>query len=187
MRYIHAFILVNGWYELLGCSLFACLEAKVLKDTNSVDLFLHAESSSGNHGKTPVVQFLGLHIGKVSSIGGLKSKRVKANVSGVVVFPKSKEVSHTGLDPSSGCTPCLGKVDGKEKGEQSSSWDIGELVVGNHGVGESVGNGGGVLSDEVSDNGHHGDTSVHDFGFTESLDSLKVALLLLIKRVEGSC
>ena len=52
------------------------------------------ESSSGKHGKTSVLEFLGLHNGKFFGIGRLEAKRVKANVTGVVFLSEETRLGN---------------------------------------------------------------------------------------------
>lgn len=50
---------------------FIILEPKVFQDSLTIDLFLHAHASGGQHGQTTIIQLLGLHIGKVLGLGRL--------------------------------------------------------------------------------------------------------------------
>ena len=163
------------------------LKSKVFKNSLSIKLLLHTHTSSSQHGKTSITQLLRLHVGKVLGSLGLQSEGIKSNITGVVCLTKGEERTKTGFDPSSGSTSGLCDVNGKEEWEEDSSWDFEELIVGNGVVDiHSVCDGGCGLSNEVSNSGHHGNTAVHDFGLTKTLDSIDILSLGEAKRIEES-
>jgi len=91
------------------------LKSKVFKNSLSVNLLLHTHTSSSQHGKTSIAQFLGLHIGEVLGILGLQSKWVELNITGVVRLTKGEERSEARFDPSNGGTERLGNVNSEEE------------------------------------------------------------------------
>mmetsp|Transcript_1574 Transcript_1574/g.3662 ORF Transcript_1574/g.3662 Transcript_1574/m.3662 type:complete len:295 (+) Transcript_1574:257-1141(+) len=169
------------------CSASSCLERKVLKNGLSVNKLLDAHTGSGEHGKTSVGQFLGLHVGELLRIGGLQSKRIESDITGVVVLSEGEEFSHSRFNPSLVGSESFRNVDDEEEGEHNTEErNFRDHVVGNGRVVESVGDGRGVFADEVSDGGHHSNTSVHDFCLTESLDSGEVTVGGESHRIEES-
>jgi len=155
----------------------SCLERKILENRLSINKFLDTHTGSGEHGETSVGQFFALHVGEVLGSGRLQSKRIESDITGVVLFSEGKERSHSRFNPSLVRSESLNNVDDEEEGEHDTEErDFGDLVVGNGGVVESVGDGGCVFANEVSDSGHHGNTAVHDFGLTESLDTNEVTV-----------
>ena len=161
------------------------LERKILKDGLSVDKLLDAHTSGSEHSKTSVRQFLRLHGGELSSIGRLQSKRIETNIAGVVVFSKGEKRSHSWFDPSLVRSESFNNVDDEEEWEHyTEKGNFRDHVVSDRGVVESVGDGGGVFTDEVSNGGHHGNTSVHDFCLTDSLDTDEVSVGAESQRIE---
>ena len=105
------------------------VESEVFEDALSVDQLLGAHTRGRKHGQTSVLELLRLHVGKVLSVLGLNG-RPKSNVTGVVVFPKREEGSESGLHPAGGGAEGLGDVDREEEGEEDSSRNLRDLVVG---------------------------------------------------------
>ena len=104
-------------------------ETEVFEDALSVDQLLGAHTRGRKHGQTSVLELLRLHVGKVLSVLGLNG-RSKSNVTGVVVFPKREQGSESGLHPAGGGAEGLGDVDREEEGEEDSSRNLRDLVVG---------------------------------------------------------
>ena len=166
--------------------MFLSLKSKVLKDSLSIDLFLHTHTGGSQHSKTSVLKFLGLHGVEVLGICWLEAS-TESNVTRVICLTKSEERTKAGLNPSSSGTGGLGNVDGEEEWEENSSGNLGDLVVGNGVVNiHSVCDGWCGFTNEVTKSGHHGNTSVHDFGLTETLDSIDILALGEAKRIEKS-
>ena len=161
------------------------LETKVLKDALAIYLLLNTHACGSEHSKSSVGDFPVLHVDKTLSILGLEAKGVKSNISGVVVLPQRPERTKSRLDPSPGCTKCLGNVDGKEEREEHSSRNLRDLVVGNCVVHvHAVGDGRRGLSNKVSDSGHHGNASVHNLSLSQTLRASELDVLGESKRVE---
>merc|ERR1739842_155973 len=157
--------------------MFHFLKSKVLKNSLSINLFLHTHTSSSQHSKTSILKFLSLHDIEVLGISGLESLS-ESNVTGVVCLTEGEERSKAGFYPSNSGTGSLGNVDSKEEWEENSSGNLGDLVVGNGVVNiHSVCDGGCRFTNEVSNGGHHGNTSVHDFSLTKTLDSIEILVL----------
>ena len=104
---------------------FISLEAKILQDSLTIDLFLDTHPSDCQHGQTPVAQLLLLHAGEIVGILGLEAKGVKPNVAGVVLIAKGEELSNSRLDPAQGSAEGLDDVDGEEELEKDSRWNLG--------------------------------------------------------------
>ena len=100
-------------------------------------MFLDAHTSSGDHGKTAVVQLLSLDVCEFGSSLWLQSERIKVDVAGVVTLTERKERSKTGFDPTNVGPERLGKVDEEEEGEHDRQGNFGNLVVGDGMVDES--------------------------------------------------
>mmetsp|Transcript_4727 Transcript_4727/g.12024 ORF Transcript_4727/g.12024 Transcript_4727/m.12024 type:complete len:266 (+) Transcript_4727:95-892(+) len=152
------------------------------------DLFLDAHTGSSDHGETSVRQFLSLHVSKVIGVGGLQPKGIETDITGIVLLTKSEERTKSRLDPTDVGTQRFCDVDEEEETEQDKSRNFGDLVVGNcwgrncH----TIGNRRCVLPNEVAQRGHHGNTSVHDFGLTEALHTIQRTVIAESKWIEVS-
>mmetsp|Transcript_5592 Transcript_5592/g.5324 ORF Transcript_5592/g.5324 Transcript_5592/m.5324 type:complete len:262 (+) Transcript_5592:18-803(+) len=155
-----------------------------LKESGVSDLLLGDHTDSSKHSKSSVVQFLCLHLSEFLWISGLKSKRIEANISWVVVRTKySSEgsldlfllVVFHGLDwfnPSNVGTSKFSSRDGSNKPceeERSYILYLGEVAVRRSSDGSSEER-VKVLSYKVSKGGKHTNTTMKNLGLTESLD-----------------
>merc|ERR1712228_570248 len=154
------------------------LESKILKDSLSIHLFLYTHTSCCNHRKASIVEFLCLHVRKFSGICWLQAKWVKFDVSRVIVLTQSKKRTKTWFNPSDACTEGLCNVDGEEKRKKYSTRNFRNLVVCNCMMRvHSVRNGRRALPNNVSNSGHHCNTSMHNLSFTKSHHSNKIPIL----------
>mmetsp|Transcript_4728 Transcript_4728/g.12026 ORF Transcript_4728/g.12026 Transcript_4728/m.12026 type:complete len:262 (+) Transcript_4728:95-880(+) len=152
------------------------------------DLFLDAHTGSSDHGETSVRQFLSLHVSKVIGVGGLQPKGIETDITGIVLLTKSEERTKSRLDPTDVGTQRFCDVDEEEETEQDKSGHFGNLVVGNRWGGNchAVGNRRCVLADEVTQRGHHGNASMHDFGLPEAFDTIQRSVTAESKWIEVS-
>ena len=65
-------------------AILSSLEAEVLENSLSVNKLLSAESCNSEHSKTSVAKLLGLYKCKLLGIGGLQTKRIETNITGVI-------------------------------------------------------------------------------------------------------
>lgn len=136
------------------------------------------------------MKFLGLHFGKFSRVGGFESKRIETNIARVVIVVELGQ-PRLGLDvlvlldsidrvlPTNQGASDFGCGDTGGKPSEEEGRDIVHLrkvrVGGStHGSTEE---GVEFFRDQVSDGGKHGNASVGDFGFTESLNFLNGKVL----------
>ena len=99
------------------------LGLKVLKDSLSVYQLLGKEAGGGKHGKTSVLEFLGLESEKLFGIIGLQAKRIESKVSRDVRVTKKSRLGNgdvLGLNPADGGTLLLGSSNGNgQKGPEN--------------------------------------------------------------------
>ena len=91
------------------------LTLKVLNDSLSVNQLLGKESGSGKHGKTSVLEFLGLKSEKLIIISRLQAKGIEAKVSRDVGVTKKSGLGNgdiLGLNPADGGTLLLSGTNG---------------------------------------------------------------------------
>ena len=67
---------------------FSTLAGEVLNDSLSINQLLGHESSSSNHGKTAILEFLGLKGKELSRVLRLQAKRIKSKVTRDVGLPQ---------------------------------------------------------------------------------------------------
>ena len=106
------------------------LGGEVLNDSLSVNEFLGQESGGGKHGKTSVLEFLGLEGDEFFLVIGLESKRIESDVSrDVFVTEKSGLVNRDvlGFDPSDGGTLLLTGANGDGQKQPERNRDLGKV------------------------------------------------------------
>merc|ERR1719390_124664 len=145
----------------------------------------------GNHGKTSVLEFLGLKESELFRVFGLESERVEADVTGDVVgTEKSGLVDRDvlGLNPSDGGTLLLTGANGNGQEQPERNRNLGKVGDGrsrNLGIEEEGASFDGFTSEET-DGGEHGNTSVGEFGLTVSLEGVFIGLFSESERIEES-
>lgn len=154
----------------------------MLEDSLSVDELLGQESSGGDHCKTTVLQLLGLHKGKIFGILRLQAKGIKVQVTGdVFVTEKTGLVDgdFLGFDPADFGTGGLGLGDSGSQEDPEDGVDLSE--VSDSGARDlSVEENGLALdgfTDEETDSGKHGYSSVRELGLTVSLKRRFIGLV----------
>jgi hypothetical protein len=75
----------------------AHLEAEVLQDTLAINQLLCQEPSGGKHGKTSVLEFLGLKNHQFSRVSRLEAQRVEADITRRVVGAKKSRLVNRGI------------------------------------------------------------------------------------------
>jgi hypothetical protein len=164
---------------------------KVLQDSLSVNKLLGHESSGGKHGKTAVLKFLGLDDLQLLGVGRLQAKRVETDVTrGVVGTEKTGLVDRDvlGFDPANGGTGLLSSTNGDGEGDPETNRDLSEVADGGSSdfcikeEGRSL----NLLSDEETESGKHGDTSVGQLSLTVTLHGVFISLLGESERIEES-
>ena len=161
----------------------------MFKDSLAIDKFLGQESGGGNHGKTSVLEFLGLHLEELSWVRGLQAKRIESKVSwDVVITQESWLVNRDvlGLDPANLSTIKFGVGDTDTQDQPEGGVDLGQVGDGRSSdlavEDESLGLDG--FTNEEADAGKHGNTSVGKLSLTVSLEGSFVSLGGETKRVE---
>ena len=136
-----------------------------------VDEFLRAHTGPSKHCQSSVLEFSGLHVSESLGVGWLEAEWIESEVTGVVVVSELPQGSgprtKVGFDPSDLCSSEFGGSDGSGEQGEGRKRDLLQLVVGRSGQTEGSSEG---FADEVSDAGHHGNTTVHDFGLAVALD-----------------
>ncbi len=132
----------------------------MFNDSLSVNEFLGQESGGGKHGKTSVLEFLGLEKGEFLRIFGLESERVESDVTrDVVGTEKTGLVDRDvlGLNPSDGGTLLLRGTNGDGQKQPERDRDLGKVGdgrSGNLGI-EKEGASFDGFTDKESDGGEH--------------------------------
>ena len=199
--YIRSMIFCN--YSLIALELNRKLgriesvrgESEVDEDFLSVDKFLCDHARKSEHGKTSVLEFLGVELVEFGLVFGGESKRVETNVTGEIFFLEDTAGSEnvTGGSPSLKSTVELegSNDDGEdlEKGRGDSS-DLVEVTDGRTnvlviGLEERV-ELDGFLGDEHTDGSKHGNTSVLKLGLAVLLHGLEVFSISESERIEVS-
>ena len=148
----------------------------------SVGQLLGQETSSGKHGKTSVLQLLVLHGQKGIRLRGLQAKRIESQVTrGVVRAQEARLVDRdvTGRHPAVLGTVELELGDGNGQNSPERSRDLGKVADGRSrdlGI-EKEGRSLNFLTDEETNGGQHGNTSVGKFGLAVSLQGVGVGLV----------
>mmetsp|Transcript_27060 Transcript_27060/g.38066 ORF Transcript_27060/g.38066 Transcript_27060/m.38066 type:complete len:239 (-) Transcript_27060:16-732(-) len=173
------------------CSKNVHLTHEVLDNSLSVSQLLGDASSSGKHGKTSVLKLLGNHLTELSIILRSEAKRIKSNITRVVLITQKTGLVKgdiLGLDPTNLST--LGFGSGNSNSEKGP-----ELRRNLCKVGDSGSLDGGIpeerssldlFTNKETNNGKHTNTSVLDFGLTVTTDSVLIGLGSEVKRVEES-
>jgi hypothetical protein len=162
---------------------------KVFQNAFSVDELLRHESYSGKHGKTAVLELLGLKSSELSGIGGLQAKGVEANVTRAVVG--TQEAGLVNRDITRGNPSVLGTVEldlGNANGENKPEGGrhLSKVADGRSldGSIKEERRSLDLLANEESDGGQHGDASVGELGLTVTLKGVIVGLGGKAKGVE---
>ncbi|KAL3915914.1 MAG: hypothetical protein SGILL_005422 [Bacillariaceae sp.] len=168
-------------------------KAKVDEDLLSVDKLLGNHTGEAEHGKTSVLEFLGVECKEFFRVFRGKTKRVKANITREVVFVEdtsgSKDISWIGPSDKSSVELKGANDDGKELEELwADSTDFIQVTDGRSdvlvsGLEKRV-EFDRLFSDEHTKRGKHGNTSVLKLGFTVLLDGL-IVLGGVTERVES--
>jgi hypothetical protein len=161
----------------------------VFQDTFAIGQLLGHETSGGEHGKTSVLEFLGLEGLQLLRIGRLETEGVKANVTGGVVG--TQETGLANINITRGHPSVLGTVEldlsnanGEDAPERSRHLrkvaDGGPL---NGGVKEE-GRSFDLLADKESNHSQHTNTAMGELGLTVTLKGVLVSLGSEAKRIE---
>jgi len=154
----------------------------VLDDSLSVNKLLGDETSGGEHGKTSVLELLGLHDGELLWVLWLEAKWIETDVTwSVVLTHESSLVDWDGLwlNESHLGTSGLGGADSNSEEDPEEGWHLGEVGdawstdLGIEEEGRSL----NLLSDEESNDGEHGDASVGELGLAVTLEGVGIGLL----------
>merc|ERR1712232_348167 len=89
-------------------------------------LFLDNHTRCSQHGKATVLQFLRLHLGKFGRIRRLQAKRIKSDISRVVVIAEKSEffTCNTWLFPSNKSTIQLSVTNGQSQTKEENRCNI---------------------------------------------------------------
>ena len=161
----------------------------MFKDSLSVNEFLCQESRGGKHGKTSILQFLGLHSGEFLRVSGLQAKGVEVQVTRDVFITEESGFGDRdvlGLDPADFGAGGLGLGNTSSQEDPEDGVDLGEVGDGrarDFSVEEdSLALDG--FADKETDGGQHGNASVSELGFTVSLKGHFIGLGGETSRVE---
>jgi hypothetical protein len=163
----------------------------MLKDSLSIGKLLSHEASGGKHGKTSVLEFLGLHLEELGRVLGLQVEGVETEVSWQIVVSEKSGLGDgdiLGLDPADGGTLLLGGTNGNSQSNPESDRDLGQVGDGrasNLSV-EKERRTLNLLTDEETDSGKHGNTPVGKFSLTVTLEGGLIGLLGESEGVEKS-
>ena len=161
----------------------------MLKDSLAVHELLSHESSGRQHGKTSVLELLGLHREEFFRIFGLQAKGVEVKVSrdvGVTEKTRLGDRDVLGLDPSNGGTLLLSSTNGdgqKDPEEGRNLSQVGDGRSRNLRI-EKERRSLNLLTNQESQSGKHGHTSVGQLSLTVSLECGPIGLLSEAQRVE---
>jgi len=164
---------------------------EVLEDSLSVSEFLGHETCGGEHRKASVLEFLGLHDSEFVFVFGLEIEGIETDVSGKVSFTEKTGLVDgdvLGFNPSNGGTVLLTSTNTDHQDQPEWNGDLGQMGdgrSGNLGIEEERAS-LDLFSDEESNGGEHGNTSMGEFGFTVSAKSVVIGLLGKSKGVEES-
>jgi hypothetical protein len=162
---------------------------KVVKDSLSVNEFLRHETGSGQHSKASILKLLCLHGEEFFGVFRLQAKRVEVEVSrdvGVTEKTGLADGNILGINPSDGSTLGLSGSDEGGQKDPEHSRDLSKVGDGRArhlGIEEERGS-LDLLSDEETNSGEHGNTSVGQFGLAVSLKSGFIGLLGESQRIE---
>jgi hypothetical protein len=138
----------------------AYLKGEVFENSLSIDEFLGHESGSGKHGKTSVLEFLGLHELEFLLVFGLEVEGIEADVSRKVSFTEKTRLVNgdiLGFDPTDGRTLLFGSTDADHKGQPERNRNlrqVGDGRSGDLGI-EKEGASLNGFSGEETDGGEH--------------------------------
>ena len=167
------------------------LQGKVLKDSLSIHSLLGKESSSGKHCKTTILKLLRDHRVQLLGILGLQAKRIKSDISRVVIVAQKSWLIVRrigGIHPSNLSTLGLGRSNERDDQRIPAVRHLKEVGDGRSRdlrIEEERAALDG-LSDQESDDGKHRNTAVSDLGLAVSLQGLLVGLGGKAKRIEES-
>ena len=159
----------------------------MLNNTLSINKLLGHETGGSEHGKAAILEFLGLHDLELSSISWLETKRIETKISrNVAVTEKTGLVEWDILrfNPSNFSTLDLSLGNTGTKEQPEDGVDLGKVGDGgssNFTI-EDEGLGFDGFTNEETDSGKHGNTSVGQFGLTVPLQG---HLISLGSEVEG--
>jgi hypothetical protein len=161
----------------------------VFQDTFAIGQLLGHETSGGEHGKTSVLEFLGLKDLQLFRIGRLETEGVEANVTRGVVG--TQEAGLVYGDITRGNPSVLGTVEldlgnanGKETPERSRNLrKVGNGGSLNGGI-EEEGRSFDLLADKESKHSEHTNTTMGELGLTVTLEGVLIGLGSEAKRIE---
>ena len=133
----------------------------MLDDALSVACLLREETGGGDHGKTAVLELLGLHLEELLGVLGGKAEGIEAEVTGGV---DGEELSGgidgglRGVNPALLGAELLGGADGGDESDPELGGDLGDVGDGGAGDGgvEEEGGALNLLTNEEADGGEHG-------------------------------
>mmetsp|Transcript_13240 Transcript_13240/g.20627 ORF Transcript_13240/g.20627 Transcript_13240/m.20627 type:complete len:227 (+) Transcript_13240:70-750(+) len=173
------------------CSKAVHLTHEVLNDSLSVGQLLSDTSSSGKHSKTSVLKLLSNHLAELSIVLGLKSKRIKSNITRVVLITQKTGLIKGDilrLDPTNLSTLGFGSSNSNSEKSPELRWNlskVGDSRSLDRGIPEERSS-FDLLADKETNNSKHTDTSVLNLGLTVTTESVLVGLGSKIKRIEES-
>jgi hypothetical protein len=163
----------------------AYLQTEVFKDSLAINKFLCAKSGGGEHGKTAVLELLGLHsLGFLTCIR-LQAKRVETKITRGVSLTKSEDLL-VGFDVPNSGTFQLGGTNGDRQSDKEKGGDLGQVADGRATdlAIEKEGRSLDLFSDEETNDSEHGNTAVGQLGLTVSLEGGLVSIGGETKRIE---
>ena len=167
------------------------LSGEMFKDSLAIDKFLCDETGGGKHGKTSVLEFLRLQDLELFWVRWLQSQWVEANVTWGVVRTQKAGLGDwdiLGVDPSDFGTGLFRRTnEDRQKGPERSR-DLRKVADGralDGGIEQKRGSFHGFTNEETN-GGQHGNTSVRQFGFTVSLEGGFISLGGESKRIPDS-
>lgn len=163
----------------------------MFKDTLSINKFLCHETSSGKHGKTTILQLLGLHKCELSRVFRLEAKRVKANVTRNVVGTQKTGLVNRDILwclPSNLGTLDFGLCNSGTQEEPKDGVDLGKVSDGrsrNLAIEQDT-LGLDSFANEETKSGKHGNTTMGELGLTVTLQSVLISLFAKAQGIKES-
>mmetsp|Transcript_1033 Transcript_1033/g.2288 ORF Transcript_1033/g.2288 Transcript_1033/m.2288 type:complete len:306 (+) Transcript_1033:44-961(+) len=155
-------------------SKYLLVEFNSTHDRSVVNQFLRTHTSPSNHCKSSILKFLRLHIREVLCVSRLQSKRIKSDISRVVIIPQLPQglapISKVRFHPPNSRTTNLHSCDGRSKHDEWDSWHLLQLIIRWASDTEWTGE---LLSGKVSQTGNHRHATVHHLCFAVTLDLIQ--------------
>ena len=153
----------------------------MFNDSLSVDQLLGEETSGGEHGKTTVLEFLGLHELEFSGVFGLEAEGIESEVTRDVGGTEKTGLVKgdvLGFDPADFGTDGLGLGNTGTEEQPEDGVNLGEVGDGRASDLTVEENSLALdgFTDEETDGGKHGNTSMGQFSLTVSLEGSFIGL-----------